>query len=83
MQKPDLNLTSMEEGDFLCAVGFLTICQCDTLGPHFLPHRGPAPEILLDCVAPIQSLSRKGAEAQASFTEVLLSPGEGASPRGP
>lgn len=53
-------------GDFLCAVGFLTICQCDTVGPHFLPSRGPAPEISLDCVTIIQTLSERGAQAQAS-----------------
>lgn len=43
-RKADLNPTNLEGGDFLCAVGFLTICQCDTVGPHFLPPRGPVPK---------------------------------------
>lgn len=66
-RKPDLNPTSMEGGRLPLCCGILTICQCDTVGPHFLPPRGPALEISLDCVPTIQGLSRRGAQAQASF----------------
>lgn len=36
-------------GAFPRAVGSLIVCRRDTMGPHFLPAPGSAPEIPLDC----------------------------------
>lgn len=52
---------------FLCTVAFGAMCQCDTVGPHFLPTQGPAPKVSLGCTLPsrprlqrLGSLSRRG-----------------------
>lgn len=57
------------------------MCQCDTVGPHFLPARGPAPEISLDAVPATQAWSLEGAGPELALPGVLPQHREGWAPQ--